>query len=437
MLLALVLILLLLSGMPIYVALGLTSLLFMMTGTMDPVLFAKSLYAGADQYPLIAVTGFILVGNLFEKANITQEIIDFVRKFIGKSKTGLAIITIVSCSIFAAVSGSGPATVATIGGLMIPTMMRAGYPAGFAGAVAASGGALGVLIPPSNPFLMYGIIARESIAELFVAGLLPGLIMTIGLSITSAIIAKSFPAINNNADQLSLSSNSDIAKDKKDLWYTLKAIYDAKWALTAIIMLLGGIYAGFFTPIEAAEVTVFYTIFIGLFVTKTMKVRDIWQALISTMSMSGALLILTATATAFGRLITLYQLPQAMGLALSSISQNPHIILLIIAALMIFIGTWAETFSMIVVLTPIFLPIIKPLGIDPIQFGVIFVVCAEIGFLTPPFGCNLFVSMKLANLSLEAISKSVLPFVLTYVIVLLLLIFFPSISTIVPKLIFG
>lgn len=429
--LAITLVVLLFMGMPIYIAMGLTTMIFMYIDPgMDVTLLVKTMYAGADQYPLIAVTGFILVGNLFEKAGITQEVVGLAKSFMGRSKSGLAVITILSCAIFAAVSGSGPATVATVGGLMIPAMLRAGYPPNYAGAVAASGGALGVLIPPSNPFLMYGIIARESIAALFMAGVLPGILMAVALSFAAKLTTRRFQLVGD--------VEGDLAPvRKKGAAFIFRALWDAKLAISAMVILLGGIYAGVFTPIEAAEVTAFYTIVIGLFVTRTMKVRDIWEALVRTMIMSGTLLILVAIATSFGRLITLYELPDAIGAAFGALTDNPKVLLLCISGLLLFTGVWAETFSMIVVLTPVFLPVIVKLGIDPLQFGVIFVVCCEIGFLTPPFGCNLFVAMKMTNQPIEAIFKSVLPFILTYVIVLVILIWFPAISLFLPKLLYG
>jgi C4-dicarboxylate transporter DctM subunit len=214
-------------------------------------------------------------------------------------------------------------------------------------------------------------------------------------------------------------------------------MWNAKLAISTMTLLLGGIYTGLFTPIEAAEVTAFYTIGLGLLVTRTMRIKDIWEALVKTMIMSGTLLILVAIATSFGRLITLYELPEAIGAAFAAFTDDPKVLLLCISGLLLFTGVWAETFSMIVVLTPVFLPVIAKLGIDPIQFGVVFVVCCEIGFLTPPFGCNLFVAMKLADQPIEAIFKSVLPFILTYVVILLVLIWFPSISLFLPKLLYG
>jgi C4-dicarboxylate transporter, DctM subunit len=427
-----VLIVLLLSGLPIYVCLGLTALIFFYTGGTVLHTMVTSLYYGVDQYPLIAVTGFLMVASLFEQAGITEALITMVKRFMASFKSGLAVITIVSCAIFAAVTGSGPATVATIGGLMIPAMIQAGYTRKFAGAVASSGGALGILIPPSNPFLMYGIIASQSIAALFLAGVVPGLLMAVALAVTSSLLIRFFP-------QYALSEKEEHREVYGKLTFkvAVKTVWDAKWALFAIILLLGGIYAGFFTPIEAAEVTIFYSIVIGLFVTKKMTLRDLYTALKNTLRLTGTLIILVAAGFAFARLLTLEGIPQALGQSVTGMSTNKNVILLIIMAFMIFIGTWAETFSQIIVLTPIFLPVVTRLGVDPIHFGVLFVVSAQIGFNTPPFGANLFVGMKIAGVSLETLSKAVLPFLLTYVVVLVILIFFPEISLFLPRLVFG
>lgn len=429
---AIVLVVLLLIGLPIYVCLGLTALIFFYTGGTVLHTLVSSLYYGVDQYALIAVTGFLMVASLFEQAGITEALVKMVKRFMASFKSGLAVITIVTCAIFAAVTGSGPATVATIGGLMIPAMIQANYTRKFAGAVASSGGALGILIPPSNPFLMYGIIASQSIAALFLAGIVPGLIMAAALSATSALLLRRFPKYATTGVQ-----EEKEVYEKMTFRIAARTIWEAKWALFAIILLLGGIYAGFFTPIEAAEVTIFYSIVIGMFVTKKMKLKDLYTALKNTLRLSGTLIILVAAGFAFARLLTLEGIPQALGRSVAGMSENPKIILLIIMAFMIFIGTWAETFSQIIILTPIFLPVVMGLGVDPIHFGVLFVVTAEIGFLTPPFGANLFVGMKIAGISLEDISKSVLPFVLTYIIVLIILVFFPEISLFLPRLVFG
>jgi len=280
---------------------------------------------------------------------------------------------------------------------------------------------------------MYGIIANQSIAALFAAGILPGLLMAVALSITSSMLLRWFPSYSMHGKR----EDEKQVYEKLTLQVALKAIWEAKWALFAIIMLLGGIYAGLFTPIEAAEVTIFYSLIVGLFINRTMKLKDVYAALANTLKLSGTLIILVATGFVFARLLTLEGIPQALGRSVAGVSTNPVLILLIIMFFMVFIGTWAETFSQIIVLTPIFLPVVMKLGVDPIHFGVLFVVTAEIGFLTPPFGANLFVGMKIANISLETISKSVLPYIITYIIVLVILVLFPEISLFLPRLLFG
>jgi len=415
---ALVLVGLLITGLPIYVCLGLTSLIFFYTTGTPMHFMVRTFYSGVDKYPLIAVVGFLFVANLFQKAGITAALVGMVKRFMASFRAGLAVITIASC-----------ATVATIGGLMIPAMIVAKYKPRFAGAVAASGGALGILIPPSNPFLMYGIIANQSIAELFTAGVVPGLVMALALSITSALMLRWFPKMTTDGDE-------EREYQKMGVLEALKAVWDAKWALIAIVLLLGGIYAGFFTPIEAAEVTIFYSLIVGFFINRTMKLKDVYEALANTLKLTGTLLILVAAGFVFARLLTVEGIPQALGRSIAGVSQNRIVILLIIMAFMMFVGMWAETFSQIIILAPIFLPVVTHLGVDPIHFGVLFVVCAEIGFLTPPMGANLFVGLKIANVTLESISKSVIPFVITYAVVLVILVLFPDISMFLPRLIF-
>jgi C4-dicarboxylate transporter DctM subunit len=428
---ALVLVALLLTGLPIYVCIGLTSLLFFFIEELPLHMLVRTFYGGVNQYALIAVTGFLLVANLFQKAGITEDLVEMVRRFMASFRSGLAVITIVSCAIFAAVTGSGPATVATIGGIMIPAMIVDRHTRKFSAAVASSGGALGILIPPSNPFLMYGIIANQSIAALFLAGLLPGVLMAIALSITAAISLKWFPKYAGYVKK------KETVTEKMTVGEAIKVVWRAKWALFAIILLLGGIYAGIFTPIEAAEVTIFYSLFVGVVINRKIKLRDIYDALADTLKLTGTLIILVGAGFVFARLLTIEGIPQALGSSVAGMSDNPLIILLIIMVFMIFIGTFAETFSQIIILTPIFLPVVTQLGVHPIHFGVLFVVAAEIGFLTPPFGANLFVGMKISRISLIAISKSVLPFILTYIIVMIILILFPEISLVLPRLVFG
>lgn len=423
----------LLLGFPIYLCLGLTALVFFHFGDLPLQFVVKSWYSGVDQYALLAVSGFLLVGYLFEESGITEDLIGAVRKLMGAFRAGLAVVTIIGCTFFAAIIGSGPATVATVGGIMIPAMVRAGYTRPAAGAVASSGGALGILIPPSNPFLIYGIVAGLSIGDLFAAGLVPGLIMAVALSITSAFVVKQRWATTNVPDPHFVATSTDL-EDADNV--AAASFWQARWAIVAMVMLLGGIYSGLFTPIEAAEVTIVYTLVVGFLIKRTLTFTRLWSALRRTLLMSGTLVLLVASAEGFGRLLTIMNVPQEIAGAILGISTEPMVVLLLILGLLIFIGTWAETFSMIIVLTPILLPVVTRLGIDPIHFGVLFVVVAEIGFLTPPFGANLFVSMKIAKVKLEQISIAVLPYVATYILVLVLLAFFPVISLWLPGLLF-
>jgi C4-dicarboxylate transporter DctM subunit len=429
MLLSIILVVLLALGLPIYVCLGMVVVVFLGIEGIPVQFLVRGFYAGIDQYPLIAVTGFILVGYLFESAGITDGLISLVKRLMQSFKAGLAVITIVACAVFAAVTGSGPATVATIGGVMIPAMIAIGYDRKFAGAVSVSGGALGILIPPSNPFLMYGIIASQSIGALFLAGVVPGILMTVALSFTAWLILR----MKSKKEDYQTEEVEKVQLKPRDVFL---AFWDAKWSLIAIVLLLGGIYAGFFTPIEAAEVTVFYTLIVGLFITKRLNAKNIYSALQRTVRLSGTLIILVGAGVAFSKLLTIMHIPQELGNSLGGLSFGKNVILLLIMGVMIFVGTWCETFSQIIILTPIFLPVVMRLGVDPIHFGVLFVVTAEIGFLTPPVGANLFVGMKIAKVSLEEISKSTLPFILTYIIVLLLLVFIPQISLFLPNLVF-
>lgn len=425
----------LLLGFPIYLCLGLTALIFFAVNDLPLNFVIKSWYSGVDQYALVAVSGFLLVGYLFEESGITDDLISVVRRMMGSFRAGLAVITIISCTIFAAIIGSGPAAVATVGGIMIPAMVRAGYSRSFASATAASGGALGILIPPSNPFLIYGIVAGLSIADLFAAGVVPGLMMSAALSVTSMIVLRRKWATSTGSDPVFGHSPAADAESSADPGER-PGVWRAKWALMAIVLLLGGIYSGLFTPIESAEVTIFYALFIGVFVKRTLNFAKVWSVLRRTLLMTGTLVILVASASGFGRLLTIMNIPQSIAASIASVSNEPMVILLIILALLIFIGTWAETLSMVIVLTPIFLPIVKALGINPIHFGVLFVVVAEIGFLTPPFGANLFVGMKIGKIRLEQISLAALPYLFAYLVILVILAFFPGISLWLPGLLF-
>jgi C4-dicarboxylate transporter DctM subunit len=339
---------------------------------------------------------------------------------IGHVTGGFAAVTVVACMFFAAMSGSGPATVAAIGTIMIPAMVRHGYPAPFAGAVASTGGTLGIMIPPSTPMIIYAVVGNVSVTQMFIAGIVPGLITGLVLIVGSWWICRS-KGYTQTAGRASMGEVG-------------KAAWDARWAMLAPVIVLGGIYSGIFTPTEASIVAVNYALLVGFFVYKKLNFEACREAFLKAVMVGGTVTIIVGLAGSFGRLLTQYQIPQMVSQNVLSITDSPTLVLIIIAIGLIIIGTFMETLATIVLLTPILLPACISLGIDPILFGIVLVVTSEIGFLTPPLGANLFVAMPIAKVKLEQISKAVLPYIGMLCAVVLLLILIPGLSTGLPNL---
>lgn len=413
------LLILLLLGVPIAFAIGAATLVGLWVGGVPTAFIGQNLLTPLNSFPSMAVPFFILAGALMETGGLSKRIINVSQSMLGHMSGGLAIVTIFSSAIFAAISGSSPATVAAIGSIMVPAMVERGYNKSDAAAISASGGGLGIIIPPSIPMIIYGITANVSIRDMFMAGFGPGLLIVIILSSVVFMMAKK-KGYKGSDEPFSFIK-------------LLKATWDAKWALLSPVIILGGIYSGQFTPTESAVIAVVYALIVGLFIYKELKFKDIPKAMISSAIMTGAVLVILSTATAFGKLITMYQIPIKLANIITGISDNPQVILLLIALLVLIVGTFMETLSIIIILVPLFLPVILSLGINPIHFGIIMVVGAEIGMLTPPVGVNLFVASGISNVSLEKISKSMIPFLLAMLISLLIIIFVPDISTFLPN----
>jgi C4-dicarboxylate transporter DctM subunit len=348
------------------------------------------------------------------RAGITADIINVMRALVGRTYGGLAIVTILSCMFFAAISGSGPGTVAAIGTLLIPAMKQDGYPRDFAAAVASAGGTLGILIPPSNPMIVYGVLASVPIGDLFLAGLLPGLLMVVLLCATTYLISRR----NGYQGHAERSTGGQV----------LAAVWQAKFSLLTPFIVLGGIYAGIFTPVEASVIAVVYALLVGLVIKRSVDLRSLWAAVSEASVVCGGLILIMGTAIFFGEFLALNGIPQKIASGLLSLTRDPYLMLLLIAIILIILGTFMETLSTIIILTPILLPMVKQLGVDPIHFGIILVVTSEIGFLTPPLGVNLFVACGISGLKIEEISRRVLPFIATIIFGLLLILFFPQIS---------
>ena len=407
-------------GVPIFAALGIPATIDLLRSPMPLVTLAQNLFTGVDQFPLLAIPCFILAGAIMIRGGITGEIIEVMNLLVGKIPGGLAVVTILSCMFFAAISGSGPGTTAAIGTIMIPAMIKKKYDVDFAGAVAASGGTLGVIIPPSNPMIVYGVLASVSISDLFIAGVIPGIFIGFSLILVSLYTSIRKGYIGEG--------------EPFNLKRLLASIYRGKFSLFTPFLILGGIYLGVFTPTEAAVVAVIYALFVGFLVKRSLNLRAFWDSLSESSLICGGLVLIMGTAMFFGRFLALEQVPPKITASILSISKDPIILLLIITTFLLFLGTFMETLSTVIILTPIFLPLLKAVGIDPIHFGILFVVTNEVGFLTPPLGVNLFVSCSLTGRTLEQISRKEIPFIIAIIICMLVLIYFPQITLFLPDL---
>lgn len=418
--LALTLIASLLLGVPIAFAIGIATLVTLYVGGIPLAFIAQQSFTALDSFPLMAVPYFILAGALMETGGLSKRIINVAQEAMGNITGGFGIVTILACALFAAISGSSPATVAAIGSIMIPAMVQRGYSKDFAAAVAGSGGGLGIVIPPSIPMIIYGIVAGVSIGDMFLAGFLPGFFLA-GLMIVWIYVTAKKRGYSGTGQPF-------------DMRRFLRAVWEAKWALLAPVIILGGIYTGVFTPTESAVIAVVYGLVVGLFVYRELKWNQIPKTLISSALVTGSVMVILGTATAFGKLVTMYQIPNMLADAMLGISENKYVLLTLIVALVLFVGTFMETLSIIIIFAPLFIPILLKLGIDPIHFGILLVVGAEIGMMTPPLGVNLFVASGISGLPMERVAKSIFPFVIVLTIGLLVMTYIPWISTVIPNL---
>lgn len=419
---ALVFIVLTIIGVPLFVSVGMTTLLALFMIDIPFTLMAQTGYSSLTPFPLLTIPLFVLAGRLMEVGGMATRMISIATNLVGAYRGSMGLVTVFACMLFAALSGSGPATTAAIGSVTVPAMKRDGYDVPFAASITASAGALGSLIPPSNLMIIYGLVSETSIPRLFLAGLLPGLMITLFLMITTYIIAR---RRNYGGDGAPFS------------WGPfLKALWDGKWSIGAPVLILGGIYGGKFTPTEAAGVAVFYSLFVGLFIYRELTLKKLIDALRFTALLTGILILITPT-LAFGQLTAFYDIPTAVQQSITSLTTNPFLVLLLIGVFYIFIGTFMESLAQIVLFTAVFLPLVTSLGVDPVLFGVFTVITCEIGFLTPPLGANLTVAARISGISIERISVAVLPFILAYILGMIVLILFSDLTLFLPNWAYG
>ncbi|MFK8795131.1 TRAP transporter large permease [Planococcus plakortidis] len=413
-LLFVLLIALFLINVPIAVALGLASaLVFYLEGNVSIIVIIQRMFNSVDSFPLMAIPFFILAGKLMESGGISNRLIHLANVIFGRVKGGLGIVSIVACAFFAAISGSAAATTAAVGALMIPAMVNKGYDKSFSTAIQAAGGTIGIMIPPSVPLVLYGVAAGVSVGDLFIAGIVPGLIVMLSL-----ILLVYFVSLKKGYG----------GGEKFGVKDFFKAFLDAFLALLMPVIILGGIYGGIFTPTEAAVVAVVYGLVIGLFVYREIKFKDLAAIFSSSVVTTAVIMFIIAGASVFGYYLTRQRIPAELTEMMLSLTDNWIVALLIINLVLLLCGVFLETSAAIIILTPILAPIATALGIDLVHFGIIMVVNLGIGFITPPVGVNLFVAANIAGTKFESLLRAIVPFILIMVIDVIILSFIPEIS---------
>ncbi|WP_026581975.1 TRAP transporter large permease [Bacillus sp. J33] len=408
------LLVLFLINVPVAVALGLASMIVLMVQDNVPLMvIVQKMFTSTDSFTLMAVPFFILAGKLMESGGISRRLISFSSTLVGSLHGGLAMVSIVTCMFFAAISGSAAATTAAVGSILIPAMVKRGYDKSFSTAIQAAGGTIGVMIPPSVPLILFGVIAGASIGDLFIAGIIPGVFVGISLILVAYFISR----------------KKGYGKEQKSSFKEVAAAFRS--AILAILMpviILGGIYGGIFTPTEGSVVAVVYGLIVGLLIYREIKWKDLPEIFISSAITSSVILFIISCASIFGFLLTREQIPAQISDGMLGITSNAIMILIIINVILLIVGTFLETSAAIVIMAPILVPIASAAGMDLVHFGVIMVVNLAIGMITPPVGINLFVASNIAKIRLEHIVRAIMPFIIVLIIDVLILSFMPSIS---------
>lgn len=416
---------LLFLSIPISSSIAITSIL---PSVFDPKFAANGTYiiremlGGINSFPLLAIPMFILSGIIMARGGVSRKLFDFFTYFVGKRTAGMPCAVVVTCLFYGAISGSAPATVAAVGSMTIPILCDMGYNKEFSTATVAVAGGLGVIIPPSIPFILYCMSSGASVSKMFIAGVLPGVLIAVCLMGYAYFYCKKFgedkEKINGVVDNLRRQG-------------FVKVFFDSFWALLTPVIILGSIYSGVASPTEAATLSVFYALIISLFVYKTLKVREIPAILIESVKTYAPLLFILAAAVGFGRVLTLLRIPQTVGESITSVfGGNKFLILLVVNILLLFVGMVMDTSPAILILTPILLPIMEGIGIDPIHFGIMMVVNLAIGFVTPPIGVNLFVASSMSGVPVVDIARKAMAYILLFLFALVLIVAFPQISMI-------
>ncbi|MCC2596319.1 TRAP transporter large permease [Pusillimonas sp. MFBS29] len=409
-------------SVPVAVAIGLASMLGVAYEGMTWLVIAQQLYAALDKYPLVAVPFFILAGNLMEAGGISERMVDFAKSVVGGMQGGLACSCVLTCMIFAAVAGSSVATTFAVGAILIPAMVKHGYPKPFAASLQASAAELGVIIPPSIPMILFAVSTDTSVGELFIAGIGPGILIAGAMMIYVWVYARRH------------GYGKQDGADRLPLWPAFKRAW---LALLMPAIILGGIYGGVFTPTEASAVAVVYALVVGIFVYRRLTFANLSKTLHRSVVSTAVIMFIIANAGVFGFLLNRAGIPAALGEWLGALFSDKYTFLMGVNLALFFIGMFIETSASIVVLAPLLLPVAMHFGVDPAHFGVIMVVNLALGMVTPPFGVNLFAACAVANLPIERLARSLLPFVAVVVACLLVITYVPEVSLFFKELAYG
>lgn len=445
-------VILLLLGVPVAITVGSASIVYILGSGVSPLIIIQRLFVGLDSVGFIAIPMFILAGDIMNRGGLAKRIVRLCSKLVGNIHGGLAIVTVIACMFFAAISGSGVATAAAMGAIMVPSMVASGYSREYAGAVVGSASPIGVIIPPSISFIVYGVLANCSITGLYKAGIPAGFIMGASLMLVSYVIARKrgyrgaiTEAASAGSAEAAETEEQNRRQAEKMRWKKELAEMDrmsrirawakriwaracdsSVWAILTPVIIIGGVFGGFFTATESAVVAVLYSILVGIFIYKGMKWSDLPKVFLSAAVGAAKIMFIIANAQLFAWVISYAKIPQMILSGFASLQMPNFAILLLINLILLIAGTFMETSAIILICTPIFLPIVTSMGIKPVHFGIIITANTAIGLLTPPFGVCLFTAASVAKVKIQAMFKEIIPFIAAMVIAILIITFFPD-----------
>lgn len=412
----------LMLGVPVALTLGLSSVVYLFLADIDLTVVSQFMFSGMDSFVLLCIPGFVLAGNLMNNGGITDQIVRFGNALVGHVRGGLGLANVTGSMIFAGISGTAVSETASIGAVMIPAMKKSGYDAGFAAALTAAASTVGPIIPPSVPMIIVGTLTGISVGRMFLAGAIPGLLMGLGMMVTVYVISR-------------------MRNYPKGKWVGFREVFSsgkaAFWAILMTVIILFGIVGGLFTPTEASVVACIYALVVGMFVYKGLTLAQLPKIMLDSAVGSGALILLVGVANVFGWILTSERIPAMIATAMLSVTQDKYLILLMITALLLVVGTFMETIAALIILFPPLLAVAVQVGVDPVHFAIIVVMNLMIGLTTPPVGICLFVAGNIGKVPLSTISREVLPFIASNLVILLLVTFFPALALWLPSLFFS